>query len=116
MEYAIPLGLVVLVISALVVLLVMRSMGKSSPQAEEGVAGPGIGADDESPAGDTTQHAGTQDGGQTVGNYDAGTQGGAGRRRGSGYEGSSGVGHDEQDPHEAAHVQRPGEGEGAARI
>ncbi len=116
MEYAIPLGLVVLVVTALIVLLVMRSTAKGSARADDGASGPGIGADDDSPFLDTNQHAGHQEGGRTVSDYDAGQAGGAGRRRGQGYEGTAPVGEDADDPQRAAHVKRPGEGEGAARF
>ena len=115
MEYAIPLALVLLVITGLIVLLVMRSTSKGSARAEDG-GGPGIGADDDSPLADTNQHAGHQEGGETVSDYDAGQAGGAGRRHGQGYSGTAPVGRDQDDPEDAAHVQRPGEGEGAARI
>ncbi len=116
MEYAIPLALVLVVITAVIVLLVQRTASKPGPRAENGEAGPGIGSDEESPFGDTTQHAGSQEGGETVAGYDAKTAGGAGGRSGSGYESSSPVGEDEEDPAVAAHVQRPGEGEGRTQI
>ena len=116
MEYAIPLGLVLLVITAAIVLLVMRSTAKGSSRADDGASGPGIGADDQSPFLDTDQHAGHQEGGRTVSDYDAGQAGGAGSSRGQGYDGTSPVGDDADDPQRAAHVKRTGEGEGAARI
>jgi len=116
MEYAIPAVLVLLVITGLIVLLVMRSTSKGSSRADDGPSGPGIGSDDETPLADTNQHAGEQRGGETVAGYDAGQAGGAGRRHGQGYAGTAPVGADRQEPEDAAHVQRPGEGEGAARI
>jgi hypothetical protein len=116
MEYAIPLALVLVVVTAVIVMLVQRTASKAGPRAEDRGSGPGIGADEESPLGDTSQHAGTQEDGESVAGYDAGRSGGAGRRRGSGYEGTSPVGHDEDDPAVAAHVQRPGEGEGRTQI
>ena len=115
MEYAIPLALVLLVITGVIVLLVMRSTAKGSSRAEDG-GGPGIGADEDTPLADTNQHAGQQEGGETVSGYDAGHAGGAGRRHGQGYAGTAPVGRDGDDPSDAAHVQRPGEGEGATRI
>ena len=116
MEYAIPLALVLVVITAAIVLLVQRTAAKPGPRAEDRGSGPGIGADEESPFGDTTQHSGAQEGGETVGGHDASRHGGAGGRHGSGYESSSPVGEDEDDPAVAAHVQRPGEGEGRTQI
>jgi hypothetical protein len=115
MEYAIPAALVLLVITGLIVLLVMRSTSKATSRADDD-GGPGIGPDEQTPLADTNQHAGQQRGGETVAGADAGEAGGAGRRHGQGYEGTAPVGADAQDPEEAAHVQRPGEGEGAARI
>ena len=113
MGYAIAVALVVLVIAALITTLVMRSARKGSPDASDGTGGPGIGADDESPLADTNQHAGQQDGGETVDGADARHFGGAGHRSGQGYTGTDRVGHDRQDKELAAHIQRPGEGEGA---
>ena len=117
MEYAIPLVLILLVITALIVLLVTRTASKGgSPARDDQSAseGPGIGTDDNSPLADTDQHAGEQVDGRTVGKADAGSAGGAGQ--GGGYDGTDATGENRQDPHEAAHVQRPGEAEGAARI
>src|SRR5215210_1161663 len=105
MEYAIPLALVLVVITAAIVMLVQRTADKDSARAEDEPSAPGIGADDESPFGDTSQHAGTQEGGETVAGHDAAGSGGAGRRRGSGYESTTPVGDDADDPHVAAHVQ-----------
>src|SRR5215218_2899718 len=116
MEYAIPLALVLVVITVVIVMLVQRTAGKGDARAEDRGTAPGIGADEESPFGDTSQHAGSQEGGETVAGYDAKTAGGAGGRSGSGYESSSPVGEDEDDPAVAAHVQRPGEGEGRTQI
>ena len=117
MEYAIPAALVLLVITGLIVLFVMRSTAKGGSAATDGGAGgPGIGADEDTPLADTNQHAGQQQGGETVADYDAGQAGGAGRRTGQGYAGTAPVGADADDPADASHVQRPGEGEGAARI
>jgi len=116
MEYAIPLFLALLVVTAVIVLLLMRSMRTRDSTGKAFSDGPGIGADNQSPTGDTEQHAGQQEGGETVGNADAGQHGGAGQRHGAGYTGTQGVGDDEEDRHVAAHVQRPGEGEGATRF
>src|SRR3954469_16985584 len=116
MEYAIPLALVLVVITVVIVLLVQRTADKGGPRAEDGPSSPGIGADEQSPFGDTSEHAGTQDGGETVAGHDADRAGGAGRRTGAGYGSTGAVGHDEDDPAVAAHVQRPGEGEGRTQI
>src|SRR4051794_25976279 len=110
MGYAIAGVLVLLVITAVIVLLVQRTAAKSSPRAETRGGGPGVGADEESPFGDTSQHAGSQEGGETVAGADADKYGAAGRRRGGqGTASASGIGDDHDDPHVAAHVQRPGE-------
>jgi len=115
MGYAIAGVLVLLVIAALITLLVLRAT-RARGSAGGGVDGPGIGADDETPWLDTREHAGDQEGGETVAGADAGKHGGAGRRTGQGYTGTAGVGDSEEDRHAAAQVQRPGEGEGAQRL
>ncbi len=115
MGYAIAGALVILVIAALITLLVLRST-KARGSAARGADGPGIGPDDETPLADTSEHAGEQDGGETVAGADAGHHGGAGRRTGQGYTGTGEVADSEEDRHAAAHIQRPGEGEGHQRF
>jgi hypothetical protein len=99
MEFVIPVVLVVLAIAGFVTFLVLNATDKSGPAAagaDEGA--PGIGADD-TPLGDTTQHAGEQ------------TEGGV-----TASDPESGAGGRSADPDAAAHVGRPGEGEGAERL
>jgi hypothetical protein len=65
---------------------------------------------------DTPEHAGRQTPeGTTNGGQDAGERGGTGTPVHSGYAGTSDPREREDDPDAAAHVARPGEGEGAAR-
>ena len=115
MGYAIAAALVILVIGALITLLVLRAT-RARGSAAGDADGPGIGTDDETPLADTSEHAGEQDGGETVAGADAGQHGGAGRRTGQGYTGTGDVGDSEEDRHVAAHIQRPGEGEGHQRF
>jgi hypothetical protein len=117
MELLIPIVIVVLLIAGFVTFLVMNSMKKSGPVAEgEQEGAPGIGAD-ETPLGDTTEHAGRQsDEGTTVGDQDADESGGTGRPVHSGTAGTSAAGQSAPDPDAAAHVMRPGEGEGKERL
>src|SRR4051794_25116545 len=117
MGYAIAGVLVLLVITAVIVPLLHRPPDKNKPPAGGRGTAPGIGADAESPFGDTSQHAGVQEGGETVAGADADKYGGAGRRRGGqGTASASGIGENRDDPHVAAHVQRPGEGEGETTV
>lgn len=98
MEYVIPVVLVVLAVAGFVTFLVLNATSKSGPVADADEGAPGIGAD-RTPLGDTTQHAGEQtEGGVTRSDPESG-----GRARSS-------------DPDAAAHVARPGEGEGAERL
>ena len=97
MEYVIPAVLVLLLVAGFVTFLVLNATRKSGPAAR-GDRPPGIGADDETPLGDTTEHAGDQ--------TEAGTT--ARDPEQSRFE--------RDDPAEAAHVGRPGEGEGRERI
>jgi hypothetical protein len=97
MAYVIPAVLVVLAIAGFVTFIVLNATNKSGPAAKDDA--PGIGAD-ETPLGDTTQHAGEQTrDGATVGTH-----------------GASGSDSDQADRDAAAHVARPGEGEGAERL
>ena len=81
-------------------------------------ADPGVEHSDPTPAGDTPEHAGAQTPeGTTTGGQDAEEHGGTGEPVHSGYAGTSAAGSRarEDDPDAAAHVARPGEGEGAER-
>jgi len=79
-------------------------------------ANPGGEHADATPVGDTPEHAGRQTpAGTTNGGQDAGERGGTGTPVHSGYAGTSDPREREDDPDAAAHVARPGEGEGAAR-
>ncbi len=125
MGYAIALALVLLVVGVAVTLFVMRAASNRGPKgaSDSDSTSPGTGegeqtpfdGDTEAPAGDTSQHSGESSGGQTVAGYDAQNHGGAGRRSDS-YDQSGAVGQNHDDPHEAAHIKRPGEAEGAARF
>ena len=93
MEYVIPAVLVILLVGGFVTFLVLNATKKSAP-ADEGA--PGIGPDP-TPLGDTTEHAGRQtEHGTTRDDPESGERSG--------------------DSGEAAHVGRPGEGEGAERL
>jgi hypothetical protein len=112
MEYAIPAALVLLVITGVIVLLVNRATAKGGPVARDD-GGPGIGTDDQSPFGDTPEHAGVQDEeGRTVGRQDADVHGGTGQP--AGYDTTAGGRFSRDD--DRSDVQRPGEAEGANRI
>jgi hypothetical protein len=95
MEYVIPVVLVVLLVGGFVTFLVLNATKKSGPAATTDEGAPGIGADD-APLGDTTEHAGEQSAGSTTSDPESGAA--------------------DRDPDEAAHVARPGEGEGAERL
>jgi hypothetical protein len=106
MEYVIPALIVILLIAGFVTFLVVNATEKGGPNAEGEGSPPGIGADDETPLGDTTQHAGEQTPeGTTARGQDDGRFSGRGRP----HETPS-------DPDDAAHVARPGEAEGAERL
>jgi hypothetical protein len=88
--------------------------GQSATRAQEPGGPPGVGRD-ETPLGDTAEHAGEQSAeGRTVGPQDAAGSGGTGQPVHSGYEGTSAAGHDTG--RESAHVRRSGEGEGTERL
>jgi hypothetical protein len=117
MEYVIPVVVLVLIVAAFVAFMVVNATKKSGPAADRTDEGaPGIGPD-ETPLGDTTQHAGEQSRhGTTIGGQDAVQSGGTGRAVRSG-AGTSGIGeHRGDDPDAAAHRARPGEGEGEEQI
>jgi hypothetical protein len=101
MAYAIAAVLVVLLVGGFVMFMVLNATSKSGPNPQGDDEAPGIGAD-ESPLGDTTQHAGTQN------------------REGETTDDPEQDDFRRVDPDraadEAAHVARPGEGEGAEQI
>ena len=116
MEYLIPIVLVLLVVGGFVTFMAFNATNKSGPVADEDEGAPGIGADD-TPLGDTSEHAGHQTGaGTTAGGQDAGEAGGTGSPVHSGYAGTSAPGESATDPEGAAHVARPGEGEGRKEL
>ena len=90
MEYVIPAVLVMIFVGGLVTFLVINATKKSGPVADADEGAPGIGQDD-TPLGDTSEH------GTTIDDPESGS---GGRR----------------DPDAAAHVRRPGEGEGHERL
>jgi hypothetical protein len=95
MEYVIPAVIVVLLIAGFVTFLVLNATRKSGPVADRPDEGPpGIGQD-ETPLGDTTEHAGEQ------------TEHGTTAREPE-------QGRFDRDA--AAHRARPGEGEGEERL
>lgn len=97
MEYLIPIVLVMLLVGGFVTFLVLNATKKSKPAEAEGSddkAPTNMAATDESPLGDTTEHAGRQsDQGHTVRDPEGGGEGEA--------DGGASV--------------RPGEGEGGER-
>jgi hypothetical protein len=97
MEYVIPIIVVILLVAGFVTFLVLNAASKGGAAAEGEPGPPGIGADEQTPLGDTPEHA------------DAEPRHGGERRFGRPHETPS-------DPDEAAHVGRPGEGEGSERL
>ena len=105
MEYVIPAILVILLVAGFVAFLVMNAAKKGGPNAEGESGPPGMGAD-ETPLGDTSEHAGEQTAEGT-------TPRGQDDRRFAG----RGRPHETPgDPDEAAHLARPGEGEGSQSL
>jgi hypothetical protein len=99
MEFVIPVVLVVLAIGGFVTFFVLNATKKSGPAADADEGAPGIGADD-TPLGDTTEHAGEQtESGVTASDPESGARSGR-----------------STDPDAAAHVGRRGEGEGEERL
>ena len=98
MEYVIVALIVLLLVAGFSAYLVMNATRKSGPVAERRDEGPpGIGPD-ETPLGDTTEHAGEQtEEGTTARDPEEGRP-------------------ERPDPDAAAHVGRPGEGEGRERL
>jgi hypothetical protein len=110
MGYLIPVIIVVLAVAGFLVFVVFRATGKGAPEADDRGA-------DATPVGDTSEHAGEQtEAGTTVGKQDAGEAGGTGRPVHSGPAETTGAGEDAADPDAAAHVARPGEGEGSESL
>ena len=99
MEYVIPAVLVILLITGFVTFLVLNATKKSGPVADRPDEGPpGIGQDEDTPLGDTSEHAGEQtEEGTTARDPERGDV-------------------DRADPTAAAHVGHPGEGEGRERL
>jgi hypothetical protein len=98
MEYVIAALLVLLLVAGFATFLVVNATRKSGPVADPPDEGPpGIGPDD-TPLGDTSQHAGRQ------------TEEGVTARDPEERQ------PDPPDPDAAAHVGRPGEGEGRERL
>jgi hypothetical protein len=98
MEYVIPAVLVLLLVGGFVTFLVLNATRKSGPAATgRDERPPGIGRD-ETPLGDTAEHAGEQtEGGTTARDPEQARS-------------------ERDDPERAAHVGRPGEGEGRERL
>jgi hypothetical protein len=118
MAYVIAAVVVMLVVTGFVVFMVTNATKKSGPVADRPDEGPpGIGTD-ETPLGDTSQHAGHQtEEGTTVGGQDAEESGGTGEPVEPGLAGNgAGGGRPPEDPEAAAHRARPGEAEGEQRI
>jgi hypothetical protein len=97
MEYVIPAVIVALLVAGFVTFLVLNATRKSGSVAGRQDEAPGIGQD-ETPLGDTAEHAGEQtERGTTAGDPEQGR-------------------FERADPVRAAHVGRPGEGEGRERL
>ena len=97
MGYAIAGIIVVLLIAGFVMFMVLNVTNKRSSNPQDGDQPPGIGGD-ESPLGDTTQHAGEQsEAGETTDDPEQDD-------------------FKRVDPDQAAHLARPGEGEGEEQI
>jgi hypothetical protein len=93
MAYVIVAVLVVLIVAGFAVFLVTNAANKSDPAGRGGSRPPGIGTDDETPLGDTTEHGDERTADpQLVGR------------------------HETADPDEAAHRARPGEAEGEEQV
>jgi hypothetical protein len=92
MAYVVVAVLLVLVIAGFVTFMVLNATSKRGAAARE-PGPPGIGTDDETPLGDTPEHTDERTADATL----------VGR-------------HETDDPDDAAHRARPGEGEGDAAI
>jgi hypothetical protein len=98
MEYVIPAVIVLLLVAGFVTFLVLNATRKSGSATRRDERPPGIGADQQTPLGDTAEHAGEQ--------TEAGTT--ARDPEQARFE--------RDDAAEAAHVGRRGEGEGRERL
>jgi hypothetical protein len=117
MAYVIAAVVLVLIVAGFVAFMVTNATEKSGPAADRADDGPpGIGTDD-TPLGDTSQHAGQQTAeGTTVGGQDAEESGGTGEPVEPGLGGNGAGRRRLEDPEAAAHRARPGEAEGEERI
>jgi hypothetical protein len=118
MTYVIVAIVVILLVAGFVTFLTLNATNKGDPNMEGDDGPPGVGPD-ETPLGDTSQHAGHQtEAGTTTGGQDADEKGGTGEPVHSGYDGTSQPGSParEDDADASAHVARPGEGEGAEHL
>jgi hypothetical protein len=118
MAYVIVAIVLILLIGGFVTFLTLNAANKGGPNMEGDDGPPGMGAD-ETPLGDTSQHAGHQtEAGTTTGGQDADEKGGTGEPVQSGYDGTSQPGSParQDDADASAHVARPGEGEGAEHL
>jgi hypothetical protein len=118
MTYVIVAIVVILLVAGFVTFLTLNATNKGGPNMDGDEGAPGMGTD-ETPLGDTSQHAGHQtEAGTTTGGQDAEEKGGTGEPVHSGYDGTSQPGSPARgdDADAAAHVARPGEGEGAEHL
>jgi hypothetical protein len=121
MGYAIAIVLVVLIIGGFVTFLAMNAAGKSDvadaddPGADSNPLSI-IGSDD-TPVGDTNEHAGEQNReGETVGQQDADAHGGTGRAVSRGYAATGGIGESGKDDPDVARPVVGGEAEGERSV
>jgi hypothetical protein len=121
MGYVIAVILVVLIVAGFVTFLVMNSAKKSDvsdaqdPGADSNPLGI-IGSDD-TPVGDTDEHAGQQtSGGETVGEQDADAHGGTGRPVSRGYAATGEAGAGRADDPDTARPVVGGEAEGERSV
>jgi len=130
MGYVIAVVVLLLIVALGVTLLRVsaRRHGRAGSQAAadetHGAGVPGsdmaiVAEDRSSPLGDTSEHSGRQQEGETVSDQDADRSGGSGRPAGGGYAGTSGIGAPTEGRRtDDANVARPlvgGEGEGLRR-
>jgi hypothetical protein len=130
MGYVIAAIIVLLIVGAGVTVLVLnatrrqRQAAAADPQYGEGTPGSDmaiVAADENTPLGDTDQHAGEQTReGRTVADQDADRSGGTGRPVGSGYAGTGEIGEREGEPEPTRHAGGKGgvggEAEGSRQI
>ena len=75
MSYLVIGIFLLLIVGGFVTFLVLNATKRSNPAATDDNAAPGIGADDESPLGDTPEHAADDAGGHAQGAAEAGEDG-----------------------------------------